>query len=79
MSLGRPAREQKNLSLGELMAVIIRLCTVLGWLTRHALAELLGRSGSNLQTRTLAAMVTENRLKMRYPAKNHPSQAYSAV
>jgi len=61
------------------MTVVLRLCATGGWLTRHELAELVGRSASNLQNRTLAAMVSEGRLTMRFPARNHPLQAYRAT
>jgi hypothetical protein len=77
MDIGKPARARRIMSTADLMSIVVRLCRETDWLTRDELGELVGRSGYNLRDRTLATMVSEGRLVLRFPAKNHPNQAYA--
>ncbi len=78
LEIGQPARARRIMSTAELSSIVTRLCREAGWLTRDELGELVGRNGYNLRDRTLASMVTDGRLVLRYPARNHPNQAYAA-
>lgn len=78
MEIGRPARARRAMTTSELSVIVFRLCSVAGWLTREELGELVGRNGYNLRDRTLSSMVGNGRLRLRYPNRNHPFQAYTA-
>lgn len=77
-AIAEPARTKKRLQPHEMEGVILRLCQG-RWLTRNALAELLGRHPDGLRARFLTPLVAHGRLRLRYPDKpNRVDQAYTA-
>lgn len=77
MKIGASARARTWLAKEEQTDLVLQLCREAGWLTKAQLAQLLGRSGENLRDRLLNDMVRDGRLKLRYPSRNHPGQAYA--
>lgn len=77
LEIGKPARARRAMMTSELTTIIVRLCEEAEWLSREELGELVGRNGYNLRDRTLGQMIADGQLRMRYPQKNHPNQAYA--
>jgi hypothetical protein len=48
------------------------------WQTIDELAVATGKTRKHLINRIIPAMVTQGKLERRYPAANHPQQAYRA-
>jgi len=75
-ALAEPVRKQQRARPELVRSVILTLCAE-EFLTLQQLASLLGRSAEKLHERSVAPLVRENLLRLRFPdTPNHPEQAY---
>ncbi|MBT3404165.1 MAG: hypothetical protein HN421_10710 [Gammaproteobacteria bacterium] len=77
--ISQPARDKHRLPNSQVEQLITELCNQ-NWLTKRELGTLLERNTDGLRSRYLTPMVSQGKLKLRYPdTPNHQNQAYQAI
>jgi ATP-dependent DNA helicase RecG len=75
-TIAAPIRAKGRTSKGLVEKTIIELC-LKDWLSLRTLSQLLNRGPNTLRVHYINPMLTDGRLKARFPASpNHPNQAY---
>jgi len=78
LNIAKKVRETKGAPKSEVEYTILKLCNN-RYLTVQEIAQLLNRESSTIRTHYINGMVRNDYLKIRYPSRSHPKQAYTTI
>ena len=79
LQIARPARLKKRVSQQKMRAIVLDLCEG-HWLSKAQIAQFVNRNPEDLRNRYINPMVSEGKLKLRFPeTSRRDDQAYRTV